>query len=485
MIRPHRLGAYGAFGARAVLAGVLVPAQPAGGLDPFVVREARIDANRVATSLSNVGAFGTSLVPERDGIEFPRGSGFFDYMPTGIWVGANLNGARQGAIFEYVGEFRPGPMIGGTYAPFDTTMKVYKVAHGDTTGWADWMAHAVPLGAPTGDDGTAPGVLGSQMLWTVYNDADPTQHRAAAGTLPLGLEIRQSAWAFKEHGPRDNVVLLRWRIENRGSDTLDSVYVGVWADPDIGGAHTSHFGSDAALGMNFSYPDTVTGFQYGDSVPAVALRLLEGARATPGGPDLGATAITPYFHGIEPSTPFEYGNLLRGLETNGATLVDPTTGLPTTYRYSGDARAGTGWLDTLYADMRMLVSSGPFTMAPGDTQQITAALVFGWGPRSEASLDSLYENAQADFFAPLGEEYVDPEPPPPPPVPGLALDAWPNPAHRIVRFSFVPNAEARYALDVYDVRGRHVANLARGVGAGQTITFQWVAPLTVVPAFGE
>jgi hypothetical protein len=477
------------FDFRRLLAAAILPLLQLDGTDPYAYRLARLDANRIAAPLSNVGAFGTADSLFSEGLEFPRGSGIVSWIPFGLWIGANVNGAREAAIHEFYREWRPGPMVGGTYALFDTTYQVYKVSRSDTTGHAAWMAHAVPLGAPTDSAGTGPGVLGSQTLWTVYNDADPTLHRAPVGLAPLGVEVRQTVWAFKEKGPRDNVVMMRWRIENKGVNTLDSVYVGIWSDTDVGGAHSSHFASDSVLAMVYSYPsppDTTFPSFYGDSIPAVGVRLLEGARATPGGPDLGATTINLYFE-IEPNTPFGYGNLLRGLEMDGRPLIDPTTGLQTRYRFSGDPRTGTGWIDTLSfnLDGRTLISSGPFTMAPGDTQQITAALVIGWGPEWQHSLDSLYVNAQTDFFAPLGEEYADPDtttPPPPDPTPGVVLDVRPNPSLGTVRFTFTPADGESYRLALYDVRGRRLGTLGSGTGQGVPVSLLWASPSTVLPA---
>ncbi len=42
---------------------------------------------------------------------------------------------------------------------------------------------------------------GDQTLWTVFNDADPSQHINNAGeTDPLGVEVRLMAWAMDEPG---------------------------------------------------------------------------------------------------------------------------------------------------------------------------------------------------------------------------------------------------------------------------------------------
>ena len=57
-------------------------------------------------------------------------------------------------------------------------------------------------------------------------------------------------------------------------------------------------------------------------------------------------------------------------------FVDPNTGLPSSFTLPGDPVAGTGWIDGqqfAYADRRIGMASGPFTMAPGDTQEVVVA----------------------------------------------------------------------------------------------------------------
>ena len=92
------------------------------------------------------------------------------------------------------------------------------------------MAGAVPYGAPwkmyrlpntdtpaEGDSVDVPGpdVLGDQMLWCVYNDADPDNHTNDAGnSTPLGIEIEQTTFGFDLPGALGNTVFLKFKFRN-------------------------------------------------------------------------------------------------------------------------------------------------------------------------------------------------------------------------------------------------------------------------------
>ncbi len=102
-------------------------------------------------------------------------------------------------------------------------------------------------------------------------------------------------------------------------------------------------------------------------------------------------------------------------------FIDPNTGLPSSFTLTGDPVAGTGWIDGQqfgYGDRRIGMASGPFTMAPGDTQevvvaQILAGAVEGVDRLSAVSLMKFYDQiAQVAY-----DNFFDlPTPPPPPAV---------------------------------------------------------------------
>jgi len=63
---------------------------------------------------------------------------------------------------------------------------------------------------------------------------------------------------------------------------------------------------------------------------------------------------------------------LKGISTTGNPMLDPTTGQATSYAFTGDPVAETGWLDVdTGTDTLLFLSSGPFSIAPGTHKMLT------------------------------------------------------------------------------------------------------------------
>jgi len=117
-------------------------------------------------------------------------------------------------------------------------------------------------------------------------------------------------------------------------------------------------------------------------------------------------------NGTDPVGAQQTYNYLKGLLPDGSVLVNPVTGSPTRFAVSGDPVAGLGWLDTNPSDRRMTLSSGPFTMAPGDSQEIVAAIVIGQGadPLSSVSKMECFDDyVQAVFQSGLSRPFPAPD----------------------------------------------------------------------------
>src|SRR5262249_15318446 len=87
--------------------------------------------------------------------------------------------------------------------------------------------------------------IGQQMFSCVMRDDTPQAVAAAAVErhVPLGVELRQLAWAYSIPGFTDfNVV--NWKFINRSGHELDSVVIGFRVDMDCGPADKSNFFSD-------------------------------------------------------------------------------------------------------------------------------------------------------------------------------------------------------------------------------------------------
>lgn len=407
-----------------------------------------IDVNSIEMFVTNVGVFAYDKTKSRgiyDGLYFPKGTDKTVIYDAGLWIGGKVDGEIHMAIGEYTQEWQPGTMVGdGTLAfndPENPRFRVYKIrwdSHQELTAddfatdeefeayekaREDYLNWPVEDGAPVDADGN-PELLGDMTLWCVYNDADLGRHENDAGlTDPLGLEVQQTAFAFKRTGALGNVVFLKYRIENKGPNTIDSTFVALWADPDLGGAGDDYVGCDIDLSLGYCYNATNNDNRYGSSPPAVGFDFFKGPIGDDG-LELPMTAFNKYINGTDPRNKnhtWDYMKGLNAVEGDGAPYTDPTTGKITTYAVSGDPVTGTGWLDGSAADRRYMLPSGPFTMAPGDVQEIVAAVIVGQGNDRLTSVTALKFNdsfAQSAFDL----DFKLPSPPAKPVVTSITMD---------------------------------------------------------------
>jgi hypothetical protein len=391
----------------------------------------RIDVNNINMFTTNFGATAWDLASGGPGLVYPKGTAKTAVFAAGLWIGATINGGPNVTAAEYSQEYGPGAAYpGGTFDdPSDPRLVTYKVArytgnpldsaHVERTpeelaadplldpllhhSWSEYMAGAVPSGAPSRlyrlprtdtpapDDSVnvpGPNVSGDQMLWCVYNDLDPARHTNNAGSsLPLGVEIQQTIYAFDRPGALGNTVFLRYRILNKGTHNLQDMYVSQWSDIDVGGPTDDLAGCDPDRGMGYVYNASASDPVYGAASPASGYLLLKGPLVA--GTPRPLTAFNRYINGTDPTFSSESYNYMKGLLPDGSTVIDPVTGLPTPFMVPGDPTTGTGWIDTNPADRRILLSSGPCSMAPGQEQDVTFAVVIGAASHPLASLATL------------------------------------------------------------------------------------------------
>ena len=377
-----------------------------------------------------------------DGLYFPRGTKKTVIYAAGIWMGCKVNGSVRMAIAEYSSEFTPGPMKDNTFMSDRPDFKVYKINRGDTPDrnldYANWpVDQGAPIlrdenGDPVLDDGyVIPQLLGDQMCWTVYNDADVSNHKnSASATEPMGVEIQQTTFAYGRSGALGQVLFLKYLIINKGVDTLEDTYISLWADPDLGDAGDDLVGCDTVLSLGYCYNDEGGDEIYGSGPPAVGFDFFQGPIVeSPGDSakflgqwrydykNLPMTSFNKYINGTDPESFSETYNYMQGLTPEGNPLVDPYTGDTTTFYVAGDPTTTppTGWVDEDAADRRYMMSSGPFVMLPGDTQEVVAAVLVGQGADRLSSITALKEvdvKAQTVFDL----NFDIPSPPPNPEV---------------------------------------------------------------------
>ena len=403
------------------------------------------DVNRVKTFIRNNGSFDRDPGTGNAGYEWPKGTGNTAIYASGLWLGAksNADGIVRAAVAEYSYEYDAGPILaGGVPAnPEDQQYRMYKIRRGDNaSNSADYANWPVEDGAPVDADGN-PLVLGDMTVWCVFNEADPSVH-VNMNAPPLGVEVQMTAFAFNRSDALGSVIFYKWKIINKGGRNLDSTYVTIWSDPDLGDSGDDYDGCDTTLGIGFTYNGDAVDGVYGIP-PAVGFDFLQGplvsgaptdtarfpdGRIFPGKKLLKMTSFIKYSNDAtdlgNPSTGQEVLNYQKGLTRSGLVILDPA-GNPSPWMFPGDPSlpaSTTNWIETdPPGDRRFMMSAGPFVMAAGDTQEIVAASLIAQATSTPTSVVAL---KQADLLVQTAYDanFALPPPPDPPPVVATASD---------------------------------------------------------------
>jgi hypothetical protein len=235
---------------------------------------AMIDVNNIAMGISNDGLFAVDPESGCCRLEYPKGSGKTLIYSAGPWVVGKMNNEFRTAAAMYSTEFRPG-MIQSDGNPDDPTLEkycVYKVNKGELV-----PQEVIDQGGPSE-------VLGDQMLYTVFNDADPLPHTAVWQTEPIRLEVHLLVWAYENQIEAfNNTVFLQYDFINKNTLPLQEAYVGFFFDVDIGEATDDWVGCDPSQNVGYGYNGMLVDDVYGKEVPCIGCDLLQGPLiASPG-----------------------------------------------------------------------------------------------------------------------------------------------------------------------------------------------------------
>jgi hypothetical protein len=293
-----------------------------------------------------------------------------------------------------------------------------------------------------------PGVAGGdvnlpadQVLWTAYNDLNRSLTTALYGSEPMGLECQVTCWGYKRTDAMGNCDFRRYRLinkggaviddsNNKGTFYIDSMYVCQWSDPDLGEAGDDIVGCDTLTSLGYIYngvpidnmyagyklPPPAAGWDFfaGAMVPGKSTdSAVYNFKRVYGKRNLPMTGFAYFSAGSALSDPrprtysiggMRWWKMLRGYAPqDGADVYYPfPPGLtPGPFPLSGDPVTGKGFVDGLgqaYSfspgDRRLLLNSGPFSLAPGDTNEIVVALVAGIGADRLSSVSVMKFNDQ-------------------------------------------------------------------------------------------
>ncbi len=349
-----------------------------------------LDDGNLYLFVSNNGTFAFDSSATRDeyaGLYYPRDTYRWVMSGAGIWVAGKKDNEWRITISGAGSEFVSGPAYQRTPAP--SPFPVYKITRGENYAlnddYSNWPA---TLGAPINYLGR-PVILGSQCLFTLFNDTDSAAHMFdIAGTPPLGVEVRLYAYTYDNtyqtyDTMMTQIVFLSYTIINYSPEPIDSCIVTLYADPDIGYAGDDRIGSDVATGMAYCYSEGSHDQYYGSMTPAVGTCFLtERASST--------NFFYYYLSSDSPSVKldslYKTINLIAGRRLTGEPHIDSSTMQPTNFPYSGNPTDSTGWVNTQSKDYRCVINTAPVSLPAGDSIKVVAAVIVA---RGETNLEGI------------------------------------------------------------------------------------------------
>jgi hypothetical protein len=370
-----------------------------------------INVNSISMWVSNTGDGSYNPITQGAGFEWPIGSGKTAVYEDGfIWAGLNRSLPDsiqiQAGGSKYSRGLQAGKILDNGLAddPNNPRYRVYKIKK-------DWQSLSpgpkrdayqkdyeewpVEDGAPWIDvngDGLftrgidTPDIIGDEMLWSVANDLDSSRTKRLFNSAPLGIEQQTTVWGFASNNDLTNTVYKKIRLINKGSNIIDSMYISIWSDPDLGDGRDDYIGCDTTLDLGFSF-NTSRDKIYGNIPPVVGYTLIKAPKLATNKKMTSFLLSWPSPLIIEPEPqPLVQYNFSKGLAADGDPLINPE-GDTIKYMVPGDPISQTGWFEgesesawgNPPGDRRFYINSGPFTFAPGDTQEIVYAIMIGQG----------------------------------------------------------------------------------------------------------
>ena len=400
-----------------------------------------LNINNIITYIYNNGFIDNNPDGAKEGLEFPKGTGKTVIYQSGFLWGGKINSEIRVGGSTYFSGLTPGKILknGIPENPDNANVRVYRVRRDFKTSdlkseinagegtyrqiydnylrdWNEWPAED---GAPYKDvdrDSTydpsidIPGVPGAdQTIWYAANDLNKDQTQKFAGSLPVGIELQVTVWGYNTAGTLGNTNFRKYRLVNRSGNEIKDMYLAQWSDVDDGGAVDDLAGCDSARSLGFVYNSSGFDSMYGSTPPAVGFDIIQGPvidgsvidhaiydnKIIFGKKNLPMTSFVSFSCGDTVYSMPAFSDYTKGALAwynffqgrtgkRGESFKIPPQlgGGATSFLFNGDPLEGTGWIDgveQLCGDKNILLSTGPFNMAPGDTQEVVIANMVGAG----------------------------------------------------------------------------------------------------------
>ncbi|NOZ74458.1 MAG: hypothetical protein GXO90_03645 [FCB group bacterium] len=234
----------------------------------------------------------------------------------------------------------------------------------------------IDKGFPVTQNG-GPFLIGDLMLWSALKADTLVETSILASPIP-NMTYTQTVWAYERDDLR-STIFISYTLRNTADTDINGIRIGFYSDTDLsfsgGSSGSNSTGYDSSQALTYTYIPSDTGSTF-----VCGFTFLEVNGITDPGQLVTSHRIMRKNNYID-SDFGEYGFdspeqilfALKGLSNTGQPMIDPTTGEPTLFAFSGDPVAGTGWLD-VQVDVRSLLNGPELSLVAHG--QVRATLVF-------------------------------------------------------------------------------------------------------------
>lgn len=310
----------------------------------------------------------------------------------------------------------------------------------------------------------------AEIIWCVFNDQNGGGPHANSNGKPIQMEVQLTAWAFScaNNSVENNTLFTSHKFINRATENIDSTFIGIWADIDLGCSSDDYIGCNPASNTMYAYNQDAVDGQPGNT-----------CQGTPTFPNAAPVQSITFLNkplskfissnsagsppGVtDPNTPGEIYNYMTGTWRDGTPLTYGGNGysgnISTDHIFPSDPADPNGWsmctANLPFGDRRILGTTKIGQLLPGQVEELNIAWAFHSNPSlpcglgttfsDVAEIQSLYDNGFSSLCSPLKA----------PELPGDSLQLFPNPTSgsALLRYGSL----RPLALRAYDAAGRLV-----------------------------
>jgi len=259
-----------------------------------------------------------------------------------------------------------------------------------------------------------------EMIFWIYNDHGGGSPHARTNGKAIQMEVQVQSFGYTTNDELNDMTFQRYKLINRATDRIDSMFFAMWVDPDLGCAYDDYIGCDTARSLMVVYNQDNQDGQpgcncdqgtatYCNEVPILGVDYFRGP-LDENGDEIGMSSFVYYnnttpANQADPAQDVEYYNYITGRWRGGEPFTLGGSGfggtIPTKFVFPEQPNNASGWsmctANLPQGDRRTLQASGPFVLLPGAVNELIIGVP--WVPDIDYPCPSFQDIFRADDLA--------------------------------------------------------------------------------------